>query len=234
MSSKSLWAFLGLVVRTAERIGLHRDGTILKLTPYETERRRRIWWQLQQLDLGLGVFSGSVSLSSISDWDTKPPLNIEDDDISPASTKFPKERDGILGISYSVWMYWLFQTQRTFRRPDGTRLGFNWVADPSMSMAEKLAIVDRLEAGLNERLKFCDPIRAEDMLLQTAGRGMMTGFRRLILHIPVVSGQEDSRRELLDISVRCLEYHVLLHGTRILKPFRWRMTNFFPWSSRKL
>lgn len=44
---------MGVVIRNAERGGLHRDGSILGLSPYETERRRRVWWQLQHLDIAL-------------------------------------------------------------------------------------------------------------------------------------------------------------------------------------
>ena len=40
LNRSSLGSLAGLVSRKAERLGLHRDGTLLKLSPAETERRR--------------------------------------------------------------------------------------------------------------------------------------------------------------------------------------------------
>ncbi|PVH79988.1 hypothetical protein DL98DRAFT_588771 [Cadophora sp. DSE1049] len=40
------WTLTRLVIRVAHSKGLHRDGTQLGLTPFETEMLRRLWWQL--------------------------------------------------------------------------------------------------------------------------------------------------------------------------------------------
>ena len=69
---------MGVATRNAERLGLHRDGTYIGLSPYETERRRRLWWFLQQTDLGLAVWAATSSMTLHGDWDTKVPLNIEE------------------------------------------------------------------------------------------------------------------------------------------------------------
>ena len=46
----SFWILTGTAVRLGQRIGLHRDGTLIGLSPFETEIRRRVWWQLMALD----------------------------------------------------------------------------------------------------------------------------------------------------------------------------------------
>lgn len=42
----ALFSLTGIASRIAERMGLHRDGTTLGLSPLRSEERRRIWWQV--------------------------------------------------------------------------------------------------------------------------------------------------------------------------------------------
>ena len=236
---RSLWSLMGAVIRNAERCGLHRDGTLLHLSPYETERRRRLWWQLQHLDIALGVKSGSISLTLTAPWDSKLPLNIEDEDIDPHMREAPKERQGLTSMSQCLTTYWILYEQRSFCRADGTKLGFTWAADTSLSRVEKEALIDRLEAGLNQRyLQFCDPIRPLDVLLQILARSFVYGMRRLALH-PLAHDDklselsEHHRQELLDVCIGCLEYDIASHSSPSIKHFRWRFQGYFQWGARK-
>ncbi|MCJ1379801.1 hypothetical protein MMC17_002904 [Xylographa soralifera] len=236
-NTRSLWSMMGAVVRNAERCGLHRDGTVLGLSPYETERRRRLWWQLQHLDIALGVKSGSVSLTLIAPWDAKLPLNIEDEDIDPHMREAPKERQGLTSMSQCLWTYFILHEQRSFCRADGSKLGFTWAADKSLSRAEKLVLIDRIEAGLNQRyLQFCDPIRPLDVLIQILARSFVYCMRRLALH-PLAHDDRVSklseyhRKELLDVCIQCLEYDVASHSSPSIKHFRWRFQGYFQWSA---
>jgi hypothetical protein len=64
---RALYSLIGVAVRIAQVMGLERDGTFLGLTPFETELRRRIWWQLKMHDFrtaelcGLAKFRDLVS-----------------------------------------------------------------------------------------------------------------------------------------------------------------------------
>jgi hypothetical protein len=44
--SKAVWTLTGLLNRMAIGIGLHRDGSYFNLSPFQTEMRRRLWWQV--------------------------------------------------------------------------------------------------------------------------------------------------------------------------------------------
>lgn len=44
------WSQLGASLRTAQAIGLHRDGSKLGLDPFQTEYRRRLWSYLYHAD----------------------------------------------------------------------------------------------------------------------------------------------------------------------------------------
>jgi hypothetical protein len=48
--ARKIWTLTGLVVRIAQTLGIHRDGTHFSLPPFEVEMRRRLWWQVCILD----------------------------------------------------------------------------------------------------------------------------------------------------------------------------------------
>lgn len=229
---------MGVVIRNAERCGLHRDGSLFGLPPYETERRRRIWWQLQHLDIALASRSGSLSLSLTAPWDAKLPLNIEDEDIDVHMREPPKEREGLTSMSPCLWTYWILQEQRSFCRADGSNLGFSWAGEQSLSRAEKDALIDRLEVGLNKRyVQFCDPIRPRDILVQILARSFICCMRRVTLHPHAFHGRlselsETHRNELLDICMQCLEYDIAVNSNPSIKHFQWLFQGYFQWNAR--
>ncbi|KAL8710246.1 MAG: hypothetical protein Q9220_005177 [cf. Caloplaca sp. 1 TL-2023] len=237
METKSLWSMMSIVVRNAERSGLHRDGTLLGLSPYETERRRRVWWQLQHLDLALGVRSGSIPLNLSASWDARLPLNIEDEDIDQHMRETPKEREGLTSMTASLWTYWVLEEQRSFRHTDGNRLGFFWLADKTLTRIEKDGLIARLESGLNKRyLQFCDPIRPRDMLTQILARSFICGMRRVTLHPLTYNGRlsdfsETHRNELLDVCTQALEYDIAMQSNSSISQFKWRFEGHFQWSA---
>jgi hypothetical protein len=228
---------IGAVIRNAERSGLHRDGTILGLPPYETEKRRRIWWQLQHLDMALSVRCGSMSLSLNAPWDAKLPLNIEDEDIDQHMRELPIERVGLTSMSHCLWTYWVLYEQRSFCRADGSPLGFSWMSDRSVSRADKDTLIDRLETGLNKNfVQYCDPIRPLDTLIQISARAFINCMRRNTLHPLAYNGRlsdlsENHRKRLLEICIQGLEYDVILHSNPCIKNFRWRFQGYFQWSA---
>lgn len=84
---------VGLLIRLAQGVGLHRDGSYFDLTPFETEMRRRVWWAIMMLDLRSSEELGTDLSIAERTFDTEMPSNIDDADISPESTKpvVPKE-----------------------------------------------------------------------------------------------------------------------------------------------
>ncbi|KAI2641914.1 fungal-specific transcription factor domain-containing protein [Hypomontagnella submonticulosa] len=87
------WILNGVTVRIAQKMGLHRDGELLGLSPFETEMRRRIWWQILLLDAMYALMSGLGHSLLPRSYDTKPPLNINDSDLYPNMTTI-QPRDG--------------------------------------------------------------------------------------------------------------------------------------------
>lgn len=99
------WVLNGTIVRIAIKMGYHRDGEALKLSPFETEMRRRIWWQLLMHDNKLAALSGLTGSMGIAQWDTKKPLNLNDADLFPTSTEPIQARDGPTEMIFVLMMY---------------------------------------------------------------------------------------------------------------------------------
>lgn len=74
-------------------MGLHRDGSVFNLSPFETEMRRRIWWHLCLLDWRISEDTGLEATITLSSFDTRMPLNINDEDMEVTSSELSERRD---------------------------------------------------------------------------------------------------------------------------------------------
>ncbi|CAG9941515.1 unnamed protein product [Clonostachys rosea f. rosea IK726] len=91
---RASWILNGLCVRIAQGLGVHRDGETLGLPPFETEMRRRVWWQIVMLDLH-SSFSTGLAPSLLPRWcDSKLPTNLNDSDMNPGATQYFTDRQG--------------------------------------------------------------------------------------------------------------------------------------------
>ncbi|OCL11994.1 hypothetical protein AOQ84DRAFT_437308 [Glonium stellatum] len=76
------WIQLGLTIRISQSKGIHRDGSHYGLKPIEIEVRRRIWAQICLLDLRAAEELGCEPTIREGSYDTCPPPNISDDELS--------------------------------------------------------------------------------------------------------------------------------------------------------
>lgn len=88
------WILNGVVIRIAQKMGLHRDGEMLGLGPFESEMRRRLWWQIIMLDAKYAMMTGLNHSLLPRVWDTKEPKNLNDVDMFPSATEPFQDRDG--------------------------------------------------------------------------------------------------------------------------------------------
>ena len=93
--SHTLWTLTGVAVRIAQRSGLHRDGLDLKLPPFETEMRRRLWWQIIALEARAAEFSGVGQTIRNMPFSTRLPLNVNDSSLHPSMPELPAEETGV-------------------------------------------------------------------------------------------------------------------------------------------
>ncbi|KAK8093349.1 GAL4-transcription factor [Apiospora hydei] len=86
--------FLGLAIRMALSLGLHRELPNWKITLLQREMRRRVWWGLYLMDSGASTtFGRPILLPGRESMDAKPVLNISDDMLTPRTTTLPDESE---------------------------------------------------------------------------------------------------------------------------------------------
>ncbi|KAH7183259.1 uncharacterized protein B0J16DRAFT_163200 [Fusarium flagelliforme] len=231
LSSRSLSSLIGLISRSAEQLGIHRDGTVLGLSPIETEERRRLWWQLQHLELILSLKNGVTPLSFGTAWDVRLPLNIEDEDLDPSSKFAPKERTGLTSFAYTCFTYFIMEKQRGFRRfAQAKQIA---AGEGSLLGCLSPAMVDGMESSLNEHfLQYCDPINPLHTLLQISARAVVNILRLRKYHDAKLQsdrGDEKANIDHFNACMQAMRYQVVSYANPLLHKFRWLAEASFVW-----
>ncbi|KAK3306370.1 fungal-specific transcription factor domain-containing protein [Chaetomium strumarium] len=82
MGGDLAWMGAGYILRTAMYLGLHRDPDNLPDLPvFAGEMRRRLWATVLELTLQSSLDTGAPPLLSLSDFDTRPPSNYDDEQL---------------------------------------------------------------------------------------------------------------------------------------------------------
>ncbi|KAK9773180.1 hypothetical protein SCAR479_10097 [Seiridium cardinale] len=87
--------FLGLAVRMALSLGLHRELPDWDISLLQRELRRRIWWGLYIFDSGASTtFGRPILLPGMESMDVHAVLNIDDESLTPRTEILPPESSG--------------------------------------------------------------------------------------------------------------------------------------------
>ncbi len=90
------------MVRIAEAIGLNHDSINSSFGPFEHEMRRRLWWQICDLDLHAAEDRASNPVIAANSFSTRLPLHINDEDIGLNSIEEAKEREGYTEMTFAL------------------------------------------------------------------------------------------------------------------------------------
>ncbi|KAH7394618.1 hypothetical protein BKA66DRAFT_281863 [Pyrenochaeta sp. MPI-SDFR-AT-0127] len=112
-NARVIWKLTGLVVRVAQVIGVHKDGTHFGLAPFEIEMRRRLWWQLCIMDARASEDHGCDPTILDPNFDTQMPLNVNDCDLYPSMVDLPESRNGFTEMTFCLVG---FELANVFRR----------------------------------------------------------------------------------------------------------------------
>lgn len=137
-------------------MGYHRDGEFLNLPPFETEMRRRIWWQIVTYDTKLTMACGFKHSGIPTDFDTKPPLNLNDADLFPDASGELQSREGPTEMGFVLVMHRIirhFLIEEARVTAESNILGQTPVSDSPMdpqSLERNILLVQTLEHDLME------------------------------------------------------------------------------------
>ena len=232
--TRFVWTLSGLALRLAQAIGIHRDGSNFGLGPFETEIRRRLWWHICILDVRSSEDHGTDPSIFEAFYDTKLPLNISDDDISPDSTEPPRERPGCTEMTFCLIR---FEVSVTIRR-------LNYVAPGngsctghgnSRSVEDKERLIDACHKRLEERyLQYCDMSVPIFWVTATVARLIMAKMW-LVVHHPLqrddrgASLTQDTRERLFLTSVEVIEFSHLLEMNENTARWGWLFRTYTQW-----
>ncbi|KAH8169376.1 fungal specific transcription factor domain-containing protein [Sarocladium implicatum] len=223
----AVFSLLGIASRIAERMGLHRDGDVLGLSVLRSEERRRMWWQLQFMEIMLATQIGTLTIGVMGKWDSKMPANIDDDELGPETTSLPPERSSLTSMSNCLWRYTVLRFHRELR--NGDRI-LPTVGETGLMMD---SIAETLRTKFVQHCELLNPLHVN---LQLGICQIIIATKRL-LHQPAFVNAKISnmsqfqRDELLDVGSQNLQYCNLVQTSEQLKGFRWNNNAFFPWAA---
>jgi len=90
----SCFLLIGVAIRLALRLGLHRDGSKItgNISVFQAEMRRRTWHLLTQIDLLASFHIGLPGMVQAIESDTQFPRNLRDEDLDESSMALPPSR----------------------------------------------------------------------------------------------------------------------------------------------
>jgi hypothetical protein len=231
---RSNWTLYGLVMRCAQSIGLHRDGTNFKLSPFKTEMRRRLWWYLCAAETRAAEDHGiSAPYTTGNPSETRFPSNLDDSDLTPEMTQLPMAKSSWTGMTFSIMIYeTTVALPKLYRSSSAT-----WNYEGSGG-AIGSNILNEFSAQLNRRyLSHCNPEIPVQQATILMGQqlSIKTDFvmHQRSLNLNPNSTQEYSvaTESLLDKACTILEMDLQTRTKDLLRDFRWLLatyTQYYP------
>lgn len=230
------WTLFSVAVRLGHSLSLHRESSWSSISPFTREIRRRLWWQMIDLDVrGLEDRGSDPFILDLS-FNTKKPLNINDDDMNPESMEPIVERKEFTEmtksrVSHIVWEYAV--------RIGYTPPGREDLENPSnmTPIERKLNMIQELETILEkEVLVHCDPAIPVAWVTSVVIRLIGSRLRIAVYHPPLhdmrgMVQQYVSRELVLTTAVQNLEYGHLLATEPAAAQWRWYFNTRVQWHS---
>jgi len=110
-SSHGMWYMIGLAMRTAIDLGLHRKANEINMDPFTTQMRRRLFWVVYYLERVVSMSLGRPFSISDRHIDLDLPLDVDDDIQDPALLTAPQPQQPSKPTSLTFAIY-LFKLRR--------------------------------------------------------------------------------------------------------------------------
>ena len=231
--TRFVWSLTGLALRIAQSLGLHRDGTKFGLSPFDTEMRRRLWWQVCILDMRASEDHGSdPSILDVS-FDTEMPLSINDADLDPEAIVPPTPRPGLSEMTFCLIRYEICSlTRKLSYVPSGSdyrqRAAF-------LTLEEKERLIKECADHLEEKyLKYCEEAGPLYWVAATVAR-LITAKMSLVIYHPLTqpgkpnSLSQNVKDRLFMASIEIIEYSSVLTSEASTRKWGWLFHTYVQW-----
>lgn len=198
------------------------------------EMRRRLWWQICILDIHAAEDRGSDPMIHEAIFTTKPPLNINDEDMDPETTEPLTARTGYTAMTFCAVNHEVFM----FHRRRCSIMGYNTgslVTPQSMKIEDQITMMTELQEHLKEKyLIHCDLRNPIAWVTVSVTRLIVTRFWLAFYH-PLQHEQRPktrpnmTREQLLMITVELLEGARRLEIEPATTQWRWFFDSWVQW-----
>ncbi|KAL1859862.1 hypothetical protein Plec18170_001808 [Paecilomyces lecythidis] len=231
---RSLFCLIGICVRIATRLGLHRDSAQFSLSPFEAEQRRRLWWQIVILDKRIAEITGStITALSSSGADSRLPLNVNDTDLNPHAKEPPMPSSNVTEM-----VFCLIRIELTIAS-SASGIGPNpeIVNNPAMRSTSfpptpadtpdeyhrlQEPNLDRYSAYLEAKyFKDCDPNIPLHNFALLMTRMLLRKLRVVGAMSPRVVSTDRERDSLFTAAIEMLEYDNMIQSNESFSGFLW-------------
>ncbi|KAL8874302.1 MAG: hypothetical protein Q9174_000342 [Haloplaca sp. 1 TL-2023] len=231
--SRLAWTLTSLAIRIAHALDLHRDDSVASLSPFNTEMRRRLWWQIVILDGRAAEDRGSDPMISDHSYNTAMPLNVNDEDLDPDSSQPIAGRQGYTEMTFCLICHEVAVTIRQLNYvPPGLSHGPSAGTLPSREEKERLVTEchQRLET---KYLQYCDTSIALSWATNMVTRMIMARMW-LIVHKPLqrqggMSPLRADREKMLLTATEVIEYAHTVETEHCAEKWRWFFQTWHQW-----
>lgn len=104
-SSHGMWYMIGLAMRTAIDLGLHRTANEINMDPFTAQMRRRLFWVVYFLERGVSMSLGRPFSISDRHIDLDLPLDVDDDTQDPdlLTTRQPHSKP--TSLTFAIYIF---------------------------------------------------------------------------------------------------------------------------------
>ncbi|OBT64330.1 hypothetical protein VE03_06784 [Pseudogymnoascus sp. 23342-1-I1] len=236
---RALWNLTGVAIRIAEGMGMRIDGTFLGLSPFESEIRRRLWWQLKLHDSRAAELCGQAKFQDFALNNTSPrrPANVNDADLYPSMLEPPQESTRPTEMIWCMFRAELagFASAQIARMP---KLDKSMFTNPEYEAMNDMKIKEVFMDGLiddleTKYLRFCDPSQPLQLMVLFGARCAVNIIRFMAYHPRKWANQDQvpaSEQQLVwDVVLQLLEQYNQMQSNPQLRRFAWNVPYFIQW-----
>lgn len=203
------------------------------MTPFMREMRRRLWWQICILDIHAAEDRGSDPMIHGANFTTKPPLNINDEDMNPDTIEPLTARTGYTTMTFCAVSHEVFMFHR---RCNITGYSTGNPATPQpMEIEDQITMMAELQQHLREKyLIHCDLRNPIAWVTVSVTHLVVKRFWLAIYH-PLQydrrpkTGLNMTREQLLMMTVEVLEGARRLELEPETTQWRWFFDSWVQW-----